>query len=123
MLDGGSHLVPSKALPDRRNKEEVAMTPQANLNGADRVAQTISAPARSETPATQELSAKDRQGLAMGWAFSALAMFLLLGGLALGAAVVFNAGFVGWLMSMALMGLVIVTVIAAANYYMLRPSR
>jgi hypothetical protein len=104
------------------------MTPQVNLNGTDRVTQTIPAPAptslaaRSETSAAQELTAKDRQGLAMSWVFSLLGMFLLLGGLALGAAVVFNVGFVGWLISMALMGLVIVAVIAAVNYYVLRPG-
>ncbi len=78
---------------------------------------------KSETPATQELSFKDRQGLAMSWVFGALGMFLVLGGLALGAAAVFNAGFVGWLITMGLMGLVIVAVIVAVNYYVLRPER
>jgi hypothetical protein len=76
------------------------------------------------TPATsQELTYKDRQGIAMGWVFSALGMFLLLGGLALGAAVIFNVGFGGWLIGMALMGLVIVGVIVAVNAYILRPAR
>lgn len=72
---------------------------------------------------TQELTYKDRQGLAMAWVFSALGMFLLLGGLALGAAVIFNVGFGGWLIGMALMGLVIVGVIVAVNAYILRPAR
>jgi hypothetical protein len=101
------------------------MTPQVDLNGTDRVAQTSAAPALTAPaaqPATEELTVKDRQGLAMAWAFSALGFFLLLGGLALGAALVFNAGFIGWLIGMGLMGLVIVAVIAAVNYYVLRPS-
>jgi hypothetical protein len=76
------------------------------------------------TPATsQELTYKDRQGIAMGLVFSALGMFLLLGGLALGAAVIFNVGFGGWLIGMALMGLMIVGVIVAVNAYILKPAR
>jgi len=50
-------------------------------------------------------------------------MFLLLGGLALGAAVIFNVGFIGWLISMGLMGLVIVAVIVVSNYFVLQPAR
>jgi hypothetical protein len=88
------------------------MTPQMTRLETDR-----------ETPAAQELTYKDRQGLAMGWAFSALGMFLLLGGLALGAAVIFQVGFVGWLIGMGLMGLVIVAVIAVSNYFVLQPGR
>jgi len=85
--------------------------------------QTIDAGTAHGTAATQELTAKDRQGLAMSWVFSSLGMFLLLGGLALGAALVFNVGFVGWLIGLGLMGLVMAVVIAAVNYYVLRPGR
>jgi hypothetical protein len=64
------------------------------------------------TPATsQELTYKDRQGIAMGWVFSAL-----------GAAVIFNVGFGGGLIGMALMELVIVGVIVVVNAYILRPA-
>jgi len=76
----------------------------------------------SETPVAQELSFKDRQGLAMAWAFSALGIFLLFGGLALGAAVIFNVGFVGWLIGMGLLWLMMVAVIVIANYFMVRPG-
>jgi hypothetical protein len=76
-----------------------------------------------ETPTAQELSYKDRQGLAMAWAFSALGIYLLFGGLALGAAVIFNVGFGGWLIGMGLTGLMIVAVIVVVNFFVLRPGR
>jgi hypothetical protein len=76
------------------------------------------------TPATsQDLTYKDRHGSAMGWVFSALGMFLLLGGLALGASVIFSVGIAGWHICMALMGLVIIGVIVALNTYILTPAR
>jgi hypothetical protein len=75
------------------------------------------------TPAEQELSYKDRQGLAMAWAFSALGIYLLFGGLALGAAVIFNVGFVGWLIGMGLTGLMIVAVIVVVNIFVSGPAR
>jgi hypothetical protein len=74
-------------------------------------------------PVAQDLTFKERQGLAMSWVFSALGMFLLLGGLALGAAVVFQVGFVGWLVTMGLMALVMVAVIIAVSYFMLGSRR
>ncbi len=98
------------------------MTPQAKLDGTDRVAQTRP-DTESSAPTPEQLSLAERQGLAMGWVFSALGMFLLLGSLALLAAWVFKAGFVGWLISMGLMGLVIVAVIVTVNYVVLRPAR
>jgi uncharacterized membrane protein YjjP (DUF1212 family) len=76
-----------------------------------------------ETPTAQELSYKDRQGLAMAWAFSALGLYLLFGGLALGAAVIFNVGFVGWLIGMGLTGLMIVAVIVVVNIFVSGPAR
>lgn len=100
------------------------MTPQMTRDTAE-ITQTARTTGTTETPpaASQELSFKERQGLAMGWAFSLLAMFLLFGGLALGAAIVFNVGFVGWLVGLAVMGLVMMAVIAAVNRYMLSPVR
>src|SRR5579862_8160541 len=65
----------------------------------------------------QQLSAKDRQGLVMAWAFSSLGIFLLLDALALVAAAVFSAGFMGWLIGTGVMGLVMLVVIAAANAF------
>jgi hypothetical protein len=103
------------------------MTPQVNLYGEDRVAQATpsTAPAlpagRTETPAPHALTFAERQGLAMGWVGMALGMFLLLGGLALWGAVALNAGFGGWLLGIGLMGLVIVAVVLAVNYVVLRP--
>jgi hypothetical protein len=106
------------------------MTPQVNLDGTERTAQapytTALGPAptagRVETPALREPTFAERQGLAMSWVGIALGMFLLLGGLALWAAVALSAGFGGWLIGMAVMGAVIVVVIAAVNYA-LRPIR
>ncbi len=57
----------------------------------------------------------------MGWVSIGLGLFLLFGGLALWAAAALNAGFVGWLISTGVMGLVIVAVIVAVNLYVLRP--
>jgi hypothetical protein len=57
----------------------------------------------------------------MAWLGTALGMFLLLGGLVLGAALAFNVGFGGWLISLAVMELVIVAVIVAVNFYVLGP--
>jgi hypothetical protein len=103
------------------------MTSQVNLYGEDHVAQatpTTTPPptaGRTETPTLHELTYAERQGLAMAWVGIALGMFLLLGGLALWAAVALNAGFGGWLLGMGLMGLVIVAVVVAVNYAVLRP--
>jgi hypothetical protein len=104
------------------------MLPQVNLNGMDRVAQTSSAatspaPAAGAPAAPRELTFAERQGLAMGWVGMALGMFLLLGGLALWAAVAFSAGFGGWLLATGLMGLVMIAVIIAVTSLMLRPRR
>ncbi|HEX9069751.1 MAG TPA: hypothetical protein VF807_13345 [Ktedonobacterales bacterium] len=104
------------------------MLPQVNLNGMDRVAQTSSAtaspsPAAGEREAPRELTFTERQGLAMGWVGMALGMFLLLGGLALWAAVAFSAGFGGWLLATGLMGLVMIAVIIAVTYFIVRPRR
>jgi hypothetical protein len=101
------------------------MTPQVKLNGTNRVDDVgeVESATASKLADTQVLTEKDRQGLAMAWVFSALGFLLVLGGLALLAAWVFQAGFVGWLIGMALMGLVIVGVIVAVNNVVLRPAR
>lgn len=98
------------------------MMPQLNLNETKRADETK--PDDASVPATAAaLSEKDRQGLAMGWVFSSLGFLLVLGGLALLAAWVLQAGFVGWLIGMALIGLVMVAVIVTVNFYALRPAR
>jgi hypothetical protein len=107
------------------------MTPQLqhmSVDGREPVAQTkpagaiapISMP--SAPPAPRELTLAERQGLAMAWAGMALGIILLLGGLALWAAVAFSAGFGGWLIAMGLLGLVMLVVVVAVNY-VLRPQR
>lgn len=83
----------------------------------------VGIPEETTTVSAHELSYKDKQGLAMAWAFSALGLFLLLAGLALGAAIVFQVGFAGWLIACVLMAIVVVAVIAAANVLVLRPAR
>ncbi len=113
-VDDMEHGVPIAEVSD--NGRVVAMTPQMLHKEAESASENT-----NESP--QVLSYKDRQGLAMGWAFSALGLFLLLAGLALGAAVIFNVGFVGWLIATALMAVVIVVVIATANYFVGRPPR
>lgn len=101
------------------------MTPQAQLDGRERIVDADAAPAPTyATPATpRALTDADRQGLAMGWMSIALGLFLLFGGLALWAAVALNAGFVGWLVSMVVIGLVIVAVLVAVTYMVIRPRR
>jgi hypothetical protein len=47
----------------------------------------------------------------------------LLGGLALWAASVFSAGFGGWLISVAVMGVIVVAAIVAVSYFVIRPGR
>jgi hypothetical protein len=59
----------------------------------------------------------------MGWVVIALGLFLLLGGLALWAASVLGAGFGGWLISMAIMGVVVVAAIFAVAVFVIKPAR
>ena len=101
------------------------MTPQVNLDGRERVAEPVTPPAAYDPAISQArpLSDADRQGLAMAWAGLALGMFLLLGGLALWAAVALNAGFVGWIVGIAVMGLVVVGALVAVSYAVIRPRR
>jgi hypothetical protein len=58
----------------------------------------------------------------MAWVAIALGMFLLFGGLALWAAAALNAGIVGWLVSMVVIGLV-VAVILTVTYTRILPRR
>lgn len=104
------------------------MTPQVNLDGRDRVSPSPTAapmlPAeRQEITVPRELTYAERQGLAMGWMALALGTFLLLGGLALWASVALSAGFGGWLISVAVMGVVTVAAIVAVSYFVIRPRR
>jgi hypothetical protein len=70
-----------------------------------------------------ELTFAERQGLAMGWMSIALGIFLLFGGLALWASVALSAGFGGWLISMAVMGVIVVATLVAVARFVIRPSR
>jgi hypothetical protein len=79
--------------------------------------------AQSASAGPRKLTYGERQGIAMGWVVIALGLFLLLGGLALWAASVLSAGFVGWLISMAVIGVVIVMTIVAISYFVIRPGR
>lgn len=83
----------------------------------------IPPPARGAGPAARRPTYGERQAIAMSWLFGALAAFLLLGVLALGAAVVFNVGFGGWLIGIGAMGLVIVAMVVAVGSFILRPGR
>jgi len=99
MLEGGDFPIPGKRTPSR--KEDLVMTPRINLDGMDPAAEAASVPAPTplpawgEGPAARQPTYGERQAIAMSWLFGALAAFLPLGGLALGAAVIFNVGFGG----------------------------
>jgi hypothetical protein len=101
------------------------MTPQVHLDGREQVVEADRIPASSYSApaAPHALTDAERQGLAMGWVSIGLGLFLLFGGLALWAAAALNAGFVGWLISMAVIGLVIVAVLYAVTYTVIRPRR
>jgi hypothetical protein len=99
------------------------MTPQVHLD--ERIATEDATPA-TYTPAPtmpHALTDAERQGLAMGWVSIGLGLFLLFGGLALWAAVALHAGFAGWLVSMAVIGLVMVAVLYTVTYMVIRPRR
>jgi len=109
------------------------MAPRVNLDGWERTIQTppslaktteTAAPPATQAPynrAPRELTAAERQGFAMSWVAIGLGTFLLLGGLALWASAVFSAGFGGWLLSLAVMGIVMLATIIAASYSVNRP--
>ena len=113
------------------------MVPQMNLDGRDRATQAppsatedtenamrLPATAPHYVRAPRELTAAERQGLMMGWVAIALGTFLLLGGLALWASAVLSAGFSGWLLSLAVMGVVVVaTIVAVSRFVAGRPGR
>lgn len=80
-------------------------------------------PAPPAVPARHDLTAAERQGLAMSWVAITLGMLLLLGGLALWAAAVFGAGFGGWLIAMGMLGLLMVAVVTVVSVVVLRPRR
>ena len=112
------------------------MVPQMNLDGRDRATQApppvteytetatrLPATAPHHERAPQELTVAERQGFAMSWVAIGLGTFLLLGGLALWASAVFSAGFGGWLVSLALMGIVMLATIVVVSFFTLRPRR
>ena len=106
------------------------MTPQTQLDGKN----TDAPPSFTGIPVVtrsderrlgepHELTFAERQGLAMGWMSIALGIFLLFGGLALWASVALSAGFGGWLISMAVMGVIVVATLVAVARFVIRPSR
>jgi hypothetical protein len=98
------------------------MAPLTHLDEMERAAVADSRPVSApQTP--HVLTEADRQGLAMGWVAITLGMLLLLGGLALWAAWAFSAGFGAWLLAVGVMGLVMVALVVAVNYVVMRPSR
>ena len=98
------------------------MSLEARTSSASTPASTVfTAPVESNEP--RKLTYGERQGIAMGWVSIALGIFLLLGGLALWASVALSAGFGGWLISMAIMGVIMVATIAAVAYLVIRPNR
>lgn len=98
------------------------MSSSANLEEREHADLARIPPAgRAETP--HPLTYAERQGLAMGWVGMALGIFLLLGGLALWAAWAFGAGFGAWLLAVGVMGLVMVVVVVAVNYIVMRAER
>lgn len=102
------------------------MTPRVNLDGRDRATQALPPATENMETATRtprELTVAERQGFAMSWVAIGLGTFLLLGGLALWASAVFSAGFGGWLVSLALMGLVMLATIVTVSFVTLRPRR
>ena len=107
------------------------MAPQTELdrhNGATQAPQmTDVAPIQPttyrEAPASRDLTPAERQSIAMSWVGIALATILFLGGLALWAAVAFNAGFGGWLLGMCLLALVMVAVVVGVANVVIRPRR
>ena len=107
------------------------MTPQVHLDAQERVftadAQpspiSPSMPSNVGSAAPHALTDAERQGLAMGWVSIGLGMFLLFGGLDLWAAAALQAGFVGWLIGMGVIGLIIVAVLLTVTYTVIRPRR
>jgi hypothetical protein len=101
------------------------MTPQVQLDARERIveADSTAAPTPAAVATPRALTDAERQGLAMGWVSIGLGMFLLFGGLALWASVALNAGFVGWLVSMGIIGVVIVAVLVAVTYTVIQPRR
>ncbi|HKW23077.1 MAG TPA: hypothetical protein VJO13_16955 [Ktedonobacterales bacterium] len=100
------------------------MTPQVKLNGSDPIAHVSTAsPVRAESQEPHKPTYGERQGIAMGWVAIALGIFLLFGGLALWAASVLSAGFGGWLISIAVMGVIVVATVVAVSYFVIRPAR
>ncbi|HEV2235527.1 MAG TPA: hypothetical protein VGR57_02600 [Ktedonobacterales bacterium] len=101
------------------------MTPQVQLDGRERIVEADSTltPTHAAVATPRALTDAERQGLAMGWVSIALGMFLLFGGLALWAAIALNAGFVGWLVSMGIIGVAIAAVLVAVAYIVIRPRR
>lgn len=101
------------------------MAPLTHLDETERAAAADNRPPPA-SQAPRVLTEADRQGLAMGWVAITLGMLLVLGGLALWAALVFSAGFGAWLLAvgvLGVLGMVMVAVVITANYSALRSGR
>ncbi|HEX6543282.1 MAG TPA: hypothetical protein VF040_16115 [Ktedonobacterales bacterium] len=100
------------------------MTPQMKLAERDSKTQVAEVEAeQAEQAKSKAPTYGERQGLAMGWVTIALGTFLLFAGLALWAAAVLNAGFGGWLLGVAVLGVIMVAAIIAVGYFVIRPGR
>ena len=76
-----------------------------------------------KAPALQDVTLVQRQGLAMAWVGIMLGTLLLLGGLALWAAVALSAGFNSWLLAIGVMGALMAVVVVTVIYGLLRSGR
>jgi hypothetical protein len=100
------------------------MIPNVKLDTSDQMVPSAPATDRASErmwETSRALTYSERQGLMMSWVGIALGMFLLLGGLALWASAALGAGFIGWLVSLAVMGAVIVATIVAVSVFVIRP--
>lgn len=89
------------------------MTPQANVNETERSL------ANGRVPSSPAISPMgERQTIAMSWAGLALAFLVVMAGISLGASVVFDMGFTGWLVGMGVMALVVAVLAIAVNFLM-----
>jgi hypothetical protein len=102
------------------------MTPQVHVDDAERVMRAAPAPpvtAYGLPAPRRDMTEAERQGMAMGWIGMAFGIFLLLGALALWAAVALGAGFGGWLIGVAVLGLSMLAVAIGVGLLVLRPAR
>ncbi|HKT38638.1 MAG TPA: hypothetical protein VJR48_09720 [Ktedonobacterales bacterium] len=93
------------------------MMPQTHVNETERPM------ANGRVPSSPAISPMgERQTIAMSWAGLALAFLVVMAGISLGASVVFDMGFTGWLIGMGVMALV-VAILAVAVSILMRGSK